>query len=147
MKVILLKGVQKLGNKLDIVNVADGFAMNSLFPQKLAEPATPAAIARAEKLRALEDEQRKVKEENILKNLKSISEVTINLSGKASEKGHLFAGVHKDEIVSALKEQAGLDIDPLYIDLAKPIKEVGAHQVTVKVQGKSAEFTANIQAA
>ena len=63
MKVILLKGVQKLGNKLDIVTVSDGFAMNSLFPQKLAELATPDAIKRAEKLRSFEDAAKQVRRE------------------------------------------------------------------------------------
>lgn len=146
MKVILLKGVQKLGNKLDIVTVSDGFAMNSLFPQKLAELATPDAIKRAEKLRSFEDTAKQVREDLLIKNLKSISGITLELTSRANEKGHLFAGIHKEELVPALKEQAQIDIDAAYIDLEKPLKEVGEHKVTVKVQDKTAEFTVNIAA-
>lgn len=146
MKVILLKGVQKLGKKLDIVTVSDGFAMNSLFPQKLAELATPDAMKRAENLRKMEDVQKQVQEDALIKGLKSISGITLELSGRANEQGHLFAGIHKEELVSALKEQAQIDIASEYIALDKPLKEVGEHKVTVKVQDKSAEFTVNIKA-
>lgn len=146
MKVILLKGVQKLGNRFDIVNVADGFAMNSLFPHKLAELATPDAIKRAEKMKSHLDSEKKAKEEVVLKNLKKISDITINIKAKASEQGHLFAGIHKDEIIPAIKEKTDLDIDPSFIVLDKPIKEVGEHKVTIAVGDKSAELTLNISA-
>jgi ribosomal protein L9 len=72
--------------------------------------------------------------------------VTVEYSGKANDKGHLFAGIHKDEIINALKEQDRLDITAEYIDLEKPIKEVGEHKITVNVQGKTAEFTLVVKA-
>lgn len=146
MKVILLKDVQKVGRKFNIVTVADGYALNSLFPKGLAEVATPKAIERAEKFLAQEDADRKVREDLLMKNLKDISGVTLEIAGKANEKGHLFAGIHKDALVPALKEQTRLDIDPSYIMLEKPLKEVGEHKVEVKVQDKSAEFTVVIKA-
>lgn len=146
MKVILLKGVQKLGSKHSIVDVADGFAMNSLLPQKLAELATPKAIARAEKMKAQEELERKVREDLLIKNLKSIEGVTIEMSGKANDKGHLFAGIHKEALVPALKDAARIDIEAEYINLDKPIKEVGEHDVEVKVQDRVATFKVVIKA-
>lgn len=146
MKVILLKGVAKLGSRLDIVDVSEGFAMNSLFPRNLAELATPAALKRAEKLRASEEAEKKVREDLLVKNLKSIEGVTIELSGKANAQGHLFAGIHKEEIAPALKEEARIDIDPEYIVLDKPLKEVGEHEVTITVQDKTVKFKVVIKA-
>ncbi len=146
MKVILLKGVQKLGSKLDIVNVSDGFAMNSLFPQKLAELATPTAIARAEKLKLADEAQKKVNEDLLIKNLKSLEGITIELTGRANEKGHLFAGIHKDELVPAIKDASKVDISSEYIVLDKPLKEVGEHKVKIMVQDKTAELTVSIKA-
>ena len=146
MKVILLKNVQKLGRRLQVVTVADGFAMNSLFPQKLAELATDDAIARADKLRVQEEAEKKVREDLLLKNLKSIEGITIHVAGKANEQGHLFAGIHKEQLVPLLKEEGKIDIDSEYILLDKPLKEVGEHKVAVKVQDAEAEFTVVIAA-
>ncbi|MES3005571.1 MAG: 50S ribosomal protein L9 [Patescibacteria group bacterium] len=146
MKVILLKDVQKVGKKFQIVDVADGFAMNSLLPRGLAENATPKAIVRAEKFKSEEAADQKVREDLLMKNLKDIGGVKFEIIGKANEKGHLFAGIHKEELVPALKEQTRLDIDPQYIVLDKPIKEVGEHKVEVKVQDKTVEFTVVIKA-
>lgn len=120
--------------------------MNSLFPQKLAELATDEAIARADKLRAQEEAEKKVREDLLIKNLKSIEGVTIHVSGKANEQGHLFAGIHKEQLVPLLKEEGKIDIDSEYIVLDKPLKEVGEHKVPVKVQDKEAEFTVVIAA-
>ncbi len=146
MKVILLKNVPKIGRRLQVLEVADGFAMNSLFPQRLAELATSDAIARADKLRMQEEAEKKVREDLLLKNLKSIEGVTITVSGKANEQGHLFAGIHKEQLVPLLKEEGRIDIESEYIVLDKPLKEVGEHKVTVMVQDKEAQFTVVISA-
>lgn len=147
MKVILLRDVPKVGHKYQIVQVADGFATNALLPKGLAEQASEKALKRVEAIRAQEEAERKIREDLLLKNLHDISGVTIEISGKANDKGHLFKGIHKEEIVPALKEQSRLDIDAHFIDLEKPIKEVGEHKIKVAVQDKSAEFTLNIVAA
>lgn len=144
MKVILLKHVPKTGNKYDIINVADGFAINSLFPRGLAELATSKAIQRVEALKAGEEALRVVREDLLIKNLKELSDIRIIITGKANDKGHFFAGIHKDEIISALKEQKGIDMDASHILLDKPLKEVGEHKVDVKVQDKVAHFTVEL---
>lgn len=146
MKVILLKSVPKVGHKYDVVDVAEGFAMNSLFPKGLAENASAKAVARVAALKATEDAERKIREDLLLKNLTSLESVKIEVSGKANDKGHLFGGIHKDEIIVALKEQAHVDITAEYIVLDKPVKEVGDHKVEVNVQGKTAEFTVSVSA-
>ncbi len=146
MKVILLRDVPKIGHKYQVVNVADGFATNALFPKGLAEQATQKALKRVEAIQSQEAAERKIREDLLLKNLHEISGVTVEIVGKANEKGHLFKGIHKEEIVPALKEQTRLDIDAAFIQLDKPLKEVGEHKITVKVQDKTAEFTLSIKA-
>lgn len=44
MKVIFLKEVQKVGAKNEVKDVADGYARNFLFPQKLAVVASKANL-------------------------------------------------------------------------------------------------------
>lgn len=45
MKVLLLADVRGQGKKGEVVNVADGYARNYLFPRKLAVEVTPAVLA------------------------------------------------------------------------------------------------------
>ncbi len=147
MKVILLKNVPKIGKKYQIINVAAGYAANFLFPKNLAEIATDKAMVRVEKLMAEQGAEMKIREDLLLKNLNDINGAKIEISGKANEKGHLFAAIHADALIPALKEQTRLDVDADHIVLDKPIKETGEHKVTIKVQDKAAEFTVNVTAA
>ena len=144
MKVILLKHIPKTGKKYDIIEVSDGFALNSLFPKGLAERATPGAIKKVEDLKAGEEALRTVNEALLLKNLKELNDVKITIAGKANEKGHFFAGIHKEEILAALKEQKQIDMDATHIVLDKPLKEIGEHKVDVKVQDKDSHFTVEL---
>mgnify|MGYP001612901319 CR=1 FL=1 len=140
MKVILLKNIQKLGLKFDVKNVSDGYALNFLIPNGQAEIATPNALKKVELEKAKISAELKVRETLLLKNLKDVSTVVLKISGKANDKGALFAGIHKEEISAQIKKQTHLDITPEFIDLEKPIKTVGEHEMLVKVGDKVAKF-------
>jgi large subunit ribosomal protein L9 len=88
-----------------------------------------------------------VQEDLLLMNLKAIEGVTLEISEKANEKGHLFAGVHKEEIIAHMKKDKHIDLLPDFIVLEKPIKEVGEHSVEIKVKDKSAKLKLVITAA
>ena len=141
MKVILLKNVPKVGQKYDIKNVSDGYALNFLIPHKLAEVATANATKKVEQLKSADSQNKKLQEELLAKNLEGVAVARIELSEKGNEQGHLFSSIHVDAIVKALKDQAHLDINPEFIDLSRPIKNTGEHKITVKVGDKSAQFT------
>ena len=147
MKVVLLKDVAGVGRKNDVKNVSDGYALNFLIPKKLATPGTPAVIAHAERIKSEQAKEREVQENLLLKNLSSVEGVKIELSGRASDKGHLFASIHKEAIVAQLKKQAGIDLLPEFLQLDKPIKEVGEHKIGVKVQDKTGGFTLVVKTA
>ena len=146
MKVILLKDVPKLGRHFDIKDVSDGYAQNLLIPRGLAIAATADALKRTDVERKAVEGERKVREDLLVKNIKDLDSVTITVKGKASEKGHLFAGFHKDAIVAELQKQTELQIDPSFIQLEHPIKEVGEHTITVKGGGKEVKFKLIIEA-
>jgi large subunit ribosomal protein L9 len=82
----------------------------------------------------------------LVKNVKDLEGKTIELKAPANDKGSLFKGIHQDELVQAIKSQTELDLAPEYIILEKPIKEVGEHTVSVKVQDKTATFKVNVSA-
>ena len=147
MKVIFLKDVPKKGKKYEIKDISDGYALNFLIPNRLAEAATKDAIKKVELIQSQDLAVRKMREDLLIKSLEKISESTIALSGKANEKGHLFAGIHTAEIVAEVKKSLHLDLDPEFIVLPKPIKEVGEYKIEIKVQDKSAILKVAIQKA
>ena len=131
MKIILLQDITGVGRKGEVKNVSDGYARNFLLPKKLAQLATPAAIASAEKLKKQEEQDREVQKDILEKNIKGLNDLKVQIKAKANEKGHLFSIIHPDEISKILKEQHHLDIPSKLIEIEKPIKEIGEHIIKV----------------
>lgn len=146
MKVIFLKHVQQVAKKFDVKDVADGYALNFLFPNGLAEMASEKSLTRLEKLIQQSAAEGQIQADLLAKNLKSLESVTIELEKKANEKGHLFDSVHKELLSEELLKQANLTVPTDFIDLEKPIKETGEHEVAVKVGDASATFKVVINA-
>ena len=84
MQIILLKDIVKIGQKFDIKNVSDGYAMNFLFPNNLAELATPKKIKNLETAKLQHEAEDKVHQELLLKNLKVLDDVRVKIQGKAN---------------------------------------------------------------
>lgn len=140
MKVILLKDVAKLGKKYDTKTVSDGYAINLLIPQGLAVAATRDAVKRYETLKAATEGERKIQEELLVRNIEGLKDMTITIVGKANDKGHLFAGLHKEAIAEEIQKQTRLQIDPSFIQLEHPLKEIGEHVIEIKGGGKSVKL-------
>ncbi len=141
MKVILLKDVLKVGQKYDIKEVSSGFANNFLFPQKLAEVATKKALARLENRTRAIDTEKNIQSDLLAKNIEDLNGTKIVMQEKANEQGHLFAGIHKDEIIPEIKKQTQLEVEAEMIELEEPIKELGEYKLVVARGDKKATFT------
>jgi len=146
MKVIFLQDVARVGKRHDIKEINDGYAMNFLFPRKLAELATPSAIAELEKRKKNIEIEREVQEELLLKNLEEIKGKVVHLKAKADEKGHLFSKIHNKDIVDEMKREHHADINEEFIVLEKPIKEIGEHDIPIIIKGKKSSFKLVIEA-
>jgi len=140
MKVILTKDVPKLGRKFEVKNVSSGYAQNLLIPKGLAIVATEQALKKAELDRKAMEGERKVMQDLIVKNIKDLDGITVSCIAKANDKGHLFAGLHKEAVAEEIFKQTQLQIDPNFIQLEHPLKEVGEHEITVKEGDVSATF-------
>jgi large subunit ribosomal protein L9 len=132
MKVILTKDIAGVGRKYEVKNVADGYAINFLFPQKLAAIATDKELKRVESERAKAEGEKQIQNELLSKNLEGLRGKSVTLKAKAGEKGNLFKGIHKEEISKAIKEELKLDIPSDLIDLKHPLKEIGSHEITAQ---------------
>lgn len=146
MKVILLEKIPKVGNKFDIVDVAPGFARNSLIPNGKAEIATESAITKSELKRSLHIEKLAIAEDDLAKKLAEIKNLEIKIVEKANEKGSLFAGLRKEELAIKISEQSGIALTPEHILIEKPIKEVGEYEVEIGVKDKKAKCKVIVEA-
>lgn len=140
MKIIFIKEVPRIGKKYEVKEVADGYGRH-LVAQKIAEPATNEALVRIQNKMATDATLKKVHTELLMKNLEALSGATITLRGKANEKGHLFASIHKEEVLTELKRVTRLDMHPDYIILDRPLKEIGTYEVPVVIEKNRVTFT------
>jgi large subunit ribosomal protein L9 len=143
MKVILLHDVPKVGRKFDVIDVADGYATNFLLPQKLGEVATAPKIAELDKRK----EAAKVAEDarllDLREKLATLADLTLVITAKADDQGHLYKKIHADDIVSALKDEHDIHLHKESILLDHPLHEVGDHEVSIEAAGEKA--TLNVQ--
>lgn len=136
MKVILLEDVKALGKKGDVVNVSDGYARNAILPKKLGVEATPKNMNDLKLQNQHADKVAQENYENALELKKKVEETTINLQLKSGKDGKAFGSISSKEISEAIKEQAGLEIDKKKMHLKESIKNLGTHDVTVKLHPK-----------
>lgn len=133
MKVILKQDIKGVGKKDQVINAADGYARNFLFPKNLA---VPADTGNMNNLKAKNESVEYRKGED-LKEAKKIAErmktITVKISVKAGENGRLFGAVTAKEIAEALKKDYGIEVDKKKVLLQESIKVAGATNVDIKL--------------
>lgn len=133
MQVLLLQNVSGIGNAGEVKKVADGYARNYLLPRKLAVVATQGAVKQSEAIRQAVV-RREAKTRSEAEELaKLIEQVTLTFHAKAGEGDRLFGSVTSADIVDSLAREKGITVDKRKIELASPLKELGTHQVAIKL--------------
>ena len=133
MKVILLSELKGKGGEGDIVEVADGYANNYLFPQKIAVAATKGNLKQLEqrKHNIAKREAARIEEAQALK--AALDDLSVKVEARVGEEGVLFGSITAAMIADALKEAEDIEIDRKRIDLKNPIKTAGKHEVVVSI--------------
>ena len=133
MKVILKQDIKGVGKKDQVINAADGYARNFLFPKNLAVPADQGNM---NNLKA-KNESKEYRKGEDLKEAKAIAEkmksLTLKLTVKAGDNGKLFGAVTSKEISEALKTQFNIVVDKKKVLLSESIKEAGCRKVDIKL--------------
>lgn len=133
MKIILLQDEKKLGKKGDIIEASEGYARNYILPKKIGVEATPKNMNDLKLQKANAD---KVAQEQLdaAKELAGVLETkTVEVKMKAGEGGRAFGSVSSKEIVTACKEQHGIELDKKKIVLPEALKNFGVYEVNVKL--------------
>lgn len=133
MKVVLLGEIKGKGGEGDVVDVAQGYAENYLFPKKLAVAATKGNLKQLEERRNNIEKREAVRiaDANTLK--ETLEGKSVVVDAKVGDEGVLFGSVTSAMIADAVKEQLGVELDRKRIELGKPIKLAGSHDVAVSL--------------
>ena len=132
MEIILMERVEKLGQMGDVVKVRPGYARNYLLPQKKALRATDANKAKYESERKdieARNLERRAEAESVAGKMEGAKIVLLRQAG---EGGQLYGSATPRDIAAELTEQ-GYGVDRTQVVLDHPIKEIGLHQVTVRL--------------
>jgi large subunit ribosomal protein L9 len=132
MEVILRQTVDNLGERGEIVKVADGYARNYLLPRKLALPATEGNRRHVERERKIMD-TREAEEKGQAEAIASrLAAVEITIARRVGESDQLYGSVTAADIADFLKTK-GFDVDRRRLVLADPLKTIGEHNVPLKL--------------
>ena len=144
MKVIFLKDVRKVGRRFEEKEVSDGFARNMLIPQGLAVP-----IDSPEARRVLEDKKnegiKKTQEgEKLHQHIAELSKAPVVIRARSNEKGHLFEKITARKLSALLRDERGIDIGENNLNI-DALKEIGVHEIPIKIDGKETRFALEIR--
>ena len=132
MKVILRSDLDGLGTRGDIVEVADGYARNFLFPKSHAIVASDGAVAQAGQMRQARDQRDSSAREAATTSASTLVPKVITVSAKAGPEGKLFGSITSADVVAAVHEQTDIELDRRQIEV-DVIKTVGQHTVTASL--------------
>ncbi len=141
VKIILSEEIHRLGVAGDMVSVKPGYARNFLLPQGKAVLATQGRVKEIEhQQRMISDKQ--AKEMKNLAALKTrLEAVVLEFEAQAGEEGKLFGSVTAQQLADQLAEK-GQIVDRRKISLDEPIRTVGEHTVSIRMQG---DMVANLK--
>lgn len=131
MEIILLKDIDTLGERHEVVTVKPGFARNYLIPSKLALVANSTNKAKLEKLRAeaAAHEAERVTEFKAL--AEKLQGQVLRIGAKAGTTGKIFGSVTSVQIMQALKDQMGIEVIRKKIELPEEVKQLGSYTANI----------------
>ena len=133
MKVILLADVKKLGKKDQTIEVSDGYAVNFLFPRRLAVQVTKKSVEVLEnqqEARRENDAKMKAEAEQLAKRLDGI---TLEFKVKTGREGKLFGAISLKQVAEELQKQFNIEIDKRKFVDKGPLDELGFHHLGVEL--------------
>ena len=114
---ILLKDVEQLGERGDVIDVSPGYLRNFLVPRKLAQPATPAAIAESQRRREAAERAAAEAAAKAEETAALLRKTVLTISHQAGDDGRLFGSVTSQEIVDAIRQARGVRLDKRRVQL------------------------------
>lgn len=133
MKVIFLEDVSGRARAGEIKEVAKGYAKNFLLPQGLALAATPIALKQAESRLQERETQEGLDQARLVELAGLIEGKEIHFKARVGTGDRLFGSVTAADIAEELSEATGFSLDKRKIDIDKPLRQAGSHEVIIKL--------------
>ena len=133
MKVVFLETVEGSGSMGEVKTVRPGYARNYLLPLGLAAPATPEILARAEKLRVIEEERQRIQDEHAKELVGKLEGKPLIIEVRVGEQGRLYGSVTSADIAEKAGEILGEELDRRRVLLPEVIRSVGIYKVPVRL--------------
>lgn len=133
MEVILLKDIEKLGDRHDIVKVKGGYGRNYLIPQKMAIVANAPNRKKLDAIKAKEAAELERRLDEFKAMTEKLAGMVIKIGAKAGAEGKIFGSVTNIQLAQALKEQADMDIERKKITILDEVKTLGAYTADVNL--------------
>lgn len=134
MKVILLEEIPNVGKAGATKVVDDGYARNYLLPRGLAKPATSGEIKQIEQTKRMVSKHASLMTENAKALAEQLSEMTLTFQARAGEGTKLYGSITSQDIAEKLSAVLGKDFDRRKIHLESPLRQLGSHQVPIRLQ-------------
>ncbi|NOT37055.1 MAG: 50S ribosomal protein L9 [Saprospiraceae bacterium] len=132
MQVILVKDMDKLGDKHEVVSVKPGYGRNFLIPQGIAIAASDANLRTLKELMR-QDEARENKKLSTYQEIaKQIEGLSLKIGAKSGTSGKIFGSVTNVQIANALKEN-GIDVERKKVKLPEEIKDLGEYVAHIEL--------------
>ena len=133
MEVLLIQDVAGVGKAGEIKRVADGYGRNYLIPKGLAVLSRPGLVRQAEEQRQAREKRVILETADARQLAERMAQMTLTFQAKAGEQEKLYGSITSGDIVEELAKQLGQEIDRRKVLLDQPIKQLGDHQVTVRL--------------
>jgi large subunit ribosomal protein L9 len=138
MKVVFKRDVASVGKAGEVKEVADGYARNFLIPRGYAVAATKTELANVEARKAADDRHRARLDQERQALAKQIEAEPLVMQARAGARGRLHGSITSADVADALSKSLGQTIDKHDVELAEPIKTLGAHSAGVRLAARVA---------
>jgi len=135
IKVLLTQDVATLGKAGEVKRVARGYARNYLFPRGMAMPPTEGAMRHVEIMSKANVKRNERQSADARALAERMNATALEFKAKVGEQGRLFGSITSQDIADALQQKLGVEVDRRKIELAEPLRQVGEHQVSVRLHG------------
>ena len=133
MKIIFLQDVPNVGRAGEMKDVADGYGRNFLIPRKLAAQADPKMMSSIEAQVRASARQVAQNEAEMMERAGQLDGKEVVITARVGANDRLYGSITTGDIITELEKSFGVIVDKRKIDLENPIRELGSHEVPIRL--------------